>query len=74
MDWTLSGATTSSQSGPGSDGSKGIHRIPQSSSITGNLTIKLFSVISGNTSEEFYPSTEMQSVYSTAPSDWAFLL
>ena len=34
-DRALSGATTSGQSGPGSDGNKGILRIPQSSSITG---------------------------------------
>ena len=32
---TLSGATTLGQSGPGSDGNKGVLRIPQSSSITG---------------------------------------
>ena len=34
IDWTLSGATTTGQSGPGSDGNKGILRILQSSSIT----------------------------------------
>ena len=32
---TLSGATTLGQSWPGSDGNKGLLRIPQSSSITG---------------------------------------
>ena len=31
---TLSGATTPGQNGPGSDGNKGVLRIPQSSSIT----------------------------------------
>ena len=31
----LSGAATPDQSGPGSDGNKGVLRIPQSSSITG---------------------------------------
>ena len=31
----LSGATTLGQSGPGSDGTEGVLRIPQSSSITG---------------------------------------
>ena len=35
IDWTLSGATTSGQSEPGSDGNEGILHIPQSSSITG---------------------------------------
>ena len=32
---TLSGTTTPSQSGPGSDGNEGVHHIPQSSNITG---------------------------------------
>ena len=32
----ISGATTLGQSGPGSDGNKGVPRIPQSSSIAGN--------------------------------------
>ena len=35
IDWTISSATTLSQSGPGSYGSKGVLHIPQSSSITG---------------------------------------
>ena len=35
IDRTLSGATTPSQSGPGSDGNEGVLCIPQSSSITG---------------------------------------
>ena len=34
IDWTLSGATTSGQSGPVSDGSEGVLRIPQNASIT----------------------------------------
>ena len=34
IDSTLSGATTSSQSGPGSNGNEGVHRIPQSFSNT----------------------------------------
>ena len=46
IDRTLSGVTTPSQSGPGSDGNEGILCIPQSSNITINLTIRLFSVIS----------------------------
>ena len=37
MDRTLSGATTPNQSGPESDGNKGVLRISQSSSITGTL-------------------------------------
>ena len=35
MDRALSGATTPSQSGPGSDGNEGVLRIPQSSSTAG---------------------------------------
>ena len=35
IDWTLSGVTTLSQSGPGSNGNEEILCIPQSSSITG---------------------------------------
>ena len=35
MDRALSGATTPSQSGPGSNGNEGVLRIPQSSCITG---------------------------------------
>ena len=35
IDRALSDATTLGQSGPGSDGNKGVLRIPQSSSITG---------------------------------------
>ena len=35
IDRTLSGTTTPGQSGPGSEGNKGVFHIPQSSSITG---------------------------------------
>ena len=68
----LSGATTPDQSGPGSDGNEGVLRIPPKLQHCWNLTIRLFSVISrtlvGGMS---YPSAEKQSVYSTAPADWA---
>ena len=36
IDRTLPGTITPGQSGPGSDGNKGVFCIPQSSSITGN--------------------------------------
>ena len=36
-----------------------------------NLTIRMFSVISGHTLGRAYPYVEVQSVYSTAPTDWA---
>ena len=72
IDRTLSGATTPSQSGPGSDGNKEVLLSPQSSSIIRNLTIRLFSVISRTfiVGGRSYPSAEKQSVYSTAPADW----
>ena len=59
IDRALSGL---GQSGPGSDGNKGVLCIPQSSSITG--VSPLDSLVS-------YPSTEMQLVYSAALADWA---
>ena len=43
MDRTLSGATTLDQCWPKSDDNEGVLHIFQSSSITGNLTIRLFS-------------------------------
>ena len=63
IDRTLSGSTTSDHSGPGSDGNKGLFHILQSS------TIKLFIVISGHSLGKFYPSPEMQSVYSADQAD-----
>ena len=36
-----------------------------------DLTIRLFSVISRTLMGGSYPSAEVQSVYSTAPADWA---
>ena len=56
----LSGATTLGQRGPGSNGNERVLCIPQSSSITGHLL-----------GEGSYPSAEKQSVYSTAPANWA---
>ena len=68
----LSSATTLGQSGPGSDGNKGVLRIPQSSSITGTSPSDCLVWypehllgVGGS-----YPSAEKQSVYSTAPADW----
>ena len=68
----LSGATTPGQSGPGSDGNKGVIRIPQSSSTAGTspsdclVSYPEYSLGGGS-----YSSAEVQSVYSTAPVDWA---
>ena len=64
IDSTLAGTITPVQSGPGSDGRE--RGTPHSQS----LTIRLFS-ITYMPLVEFYSSAEMQSVYSTAPADWA---
>ena len=71
IDWTLSGATTSGQSKPESDGNEGVLHIPQSSSITEASSSDGLVSYSGHTLGESYPSAEMQSVYSIAPADSA---
>ena len=70
IDRTLSSATTAGQSGPGSDGNEEVLRIPQSEHYW-NLTIRLFSVIYRTFMRGVLPPVEVQSVYSTAPADWA---
>ena len=68
----LSGATTPAQSGPGSDGNEGVLRIPQSSSITATSRSDCLVSYPGHSlGGGSYPSAEVQSVYSTAPADWA---
>ena len=64
---TLLGATTLGQSGPESDGNEGVLHIPQSSCITGASPSDCLVSYLGHSLEEFYPTAEMQSVYSTAP-------
>ena len=66
---TLSGASTSGQSGPGSDGNAGVHRIPQ------NFRTGCFMLYQGHTlTAGSYPSADMQSAYSTVPDDWTYVL
>ena len=48
IDKTLSGATTMGQSEHGSDGNKGVLRIPQSSSITGTSPSDCFVLYTGH--------------------------
>ena len=69
----LSDATTAGQSGPGSDGNEEILRIPQSSSIAGTSPSDYLVTYPGHSlgGGGSYPSAEVQSVYSTAPADWA---
>ena len=71
MDRTISGATNPGQRGPRSDSNKGILHISPKIKHYWNLTIRLFSVISRNSFGGSFPSTEKQSVYSTAPANWA---
>ena len=73
LDRTLSGTTIPGQSGPGSDGYEGVLRIPQSSSITGASPSDCLESYPEH-SPGSYPSAEIQSVYSSAPSDWVALL
>ena len=71
IDKTLSSATTPSQGGPESDGNEGVLYIPQSSSITGSSPSVCFVLYPGQSLGGAYRSTEKQSVYYTAPADWA---
>ena len=70
---TLSAACTPGQSGPGSDGSKGVLCIPQNSSITGASPSDCLVSYLGHSLEESYPSAEMETVYSTVPANWAII-
>ena len=72
IDMILSGATTPSQSKPGSDGDEGVLRILQSSSITGTSSSDCLVSYSGHSWVGGYLSAEMQSLYSTAipPPSW----
>ena len=70
IDKALSGTTTQGQSGSESDGNEGVHRIPQSSRITRTSPSDCLMSYPGHLLAGPYPSTEMQSVYSTASPDW----
>ena len=59
------------QSGPGSNGNEGVLHISQSPSITGTSPSDFLVSYPGLSLEGSYPSAEVQSVYSTAPADWA---
>ena len=71
IDRALSGATTLGQSEPGSHGNEGVLRIPQSSSTAGTSPSDCLVSYPGHSLGGSYPSAEVQSVYSTAPADWA---
>ena len=71
IDKTLSDASTSCQSGPGSNGNEGVLRIPQSSNITGASPSDCLMSYPGHSLGvgRSYPFAEMQSVYSTVPTN-----
>ncbi len=78
IDRILSGATTPGQSGSGSDGNKEVLCIPQSSSITEASSSDCLVSYTGHSLGKSYPSAEMQSVYSAAPTNratyfWPFI-
>ena len=73
IDRTLSGATTWGQSGPGSDGNKGVLCIPESSCITGAPLSDCFVSYPEHLTGKSYTSAEMQSVYPAALAKWARL-
>ena len=56
---------------PGSNGNKGVVRIFQSPNIIGTSPSDCLRSYLGHSLGESYPSAEVQSVYSTAPADWA---
>ena len=58
-------------SGPGRDGNEGVLCIPQNTNITGASASDCLVSYPGHSLEESYPSAEIQSVYSAAPSDRA---
>ena len=63
---TLSGAIIMAQSEPGSEGNKGVLRIPQSSRFTEVSPSDCLVSYPRRSLWESYPSAEMQSVHSTA--------
>ena len=71
---TLSGPTILGQSGPGSNGNEGVHRIPQSSNITGTSPSDCLVLYPGRSlGVGILPPAEKQWMYSTTQVDWARL-
>ena len=59
------------QSGPGSNGNEGLPHIPQGPSITRTSPSNCLVSYPGHSLGGSYPFAEVQSVYSTAPANWA---
>ena len=75
FDRTLSGANTPGNSGPSSNGNKGVLHIHQSSSIIGASASDCLMSYAGHSldaGEGSYLSAEMLSVYSTALANWVY--
>ena len=68
---SISGATSLGHSGHGSNNNEGMLRIPQHSSITEVSPWDCLVSYPGFSLRGFYPSLEMQSMYSIARADWA---
>ena len=73
-DWTLSGVTTPSQSGHGSDGNEWVLHIPHISSFTETSSSDSLVSYLEHLLGKSYPSAEMQLVYCAALADWAYSL
>ena len=67
----LSGTTSLGQSWPGSDDNKGVLRISQNLGITGASPSDFLVSYQDTRWKGSYPAAEKQSMYSTAPNDWA---
>ena len=68
---TLLSVTAPGQSEAGGNGNKGILHIPQSSRTGASLSNDLMLYLGHMLRGRVLPFAEMQSVYSTAPADWA---
>ena len=66
----LRGSTISGPRGHGGNSNKKLLHIPQSSRTGVSTLNSLVSYQDTRWVRHFYPSAEMQSVYSTAPADW----
>ena len=71
IDTTQTGATTPGQSASGNDGNEGVQHIPQSSRTGASPSDVLVSNPGHSVRWGFYLSTEMQSMYPTAPTNSA---
>ena len=71
IDRALSGPTTPGQSGSENFGNEGVFWIPQSSTFTEVSPSDCLVLYPEHSEEGFYPSADIQSVYSTALASWA---